>query len=292
MDRLTGSQFAGAMTTDNQHLIIGGTGKTGRRVLDRLTSRGHDVRALSRPEFDWEDPQTWSSAETGADSVYLTFAPEIAFSGSAEVVVEVARRVLDSGTRRLILLSGRGEPEAQRAEDLVVDLATAHGAEWGVARCAFFMQNFDEGVFAESLAAGEFAFPADDVREPFVDVDDVADVVTGLMLGEIPAGQVYELTGPRLVTFAEATAIIARAAERPIRYTPITLPEFVTELLGAGVPPSYSEALGELFGLVLDGHNEHLADGVRRALGREPRDLVTYARDAAASGCWAGVTAA
>jgi len=292
MDRLTRSQFAGRMTTNNQHLIIGGTGKTGRRVLDRLNGRGLDVRSLSRPEFDWEDPTTWSSAEIGADSVYLTYAPEVAFPGAAEAVAEVARRVLESGTGRLILLSGRGEPEAQRAEELVTELAVAHGAEWGVARCAFFMQNFSDGVFAESLAAGEFAFPAVDVREPFVDVEDVADVVTGLMLGEIPANQVYELTGPGLLTFAEATAIIAEAAQRPIRYTAISGAEFVTGLLDAGVPPSYAQSLGELFDLVLDGHNEHLVDGVRLALGREPRSLVAYARDAAATGCWVGVTAA
>ena len=280
------------MTTHQQHLIIGGTGKTGRRVLDRLTSRGLEVRTLSRPEFDWEDPTTWSSVEIGADSVYLTFAPDVAFPGAPEAVAEVARRVLESGTGRLILLSGRGEPEAQRAEELVAELAVAHGAEWGVARCAFFMQNFSEGLLAEALAAGDFAFPADTVREPFVDVDDVADVVTGLMLGEIPAGRVYELTGPGLLTFAEVTAIIAKAAERPIRYTAITVPEFVTGLVDAGLPPSDAEGLGELFGLILDGHNQHLVDGVRRALGREPRGLVAYARDAAATGCWVGVTAA
>ena len=280
------------MTTNQQHLIIGGTGKTGRRVLDRLTSRGLDVRTLSRPEFDWEDPTTWSSVEVGADSVYLTFAPDVAFPGAPEAVAEVARRVLESGTGRLILLSGRGEPEAQRAEELVIELAVAHGAEWGVARCAFFMQNFSEGFLAESLAAGELAFPADTVREPFVDVDDVADVVTSLMLGEIPAGQVYELTGPELLTFAEVTATIAEAAERPIRYTAITIPEFVTGLLDAGLSPSDAEGLGELFALIMDGHNEHLVEGVRRALGREPRSLVAYARDAAATGCWVGVTAA
>jgi uncharacterized protein YbjT (DUF2867 family) len=276
--------------TTTTHLIIGGTGKTGRRVLDRLTSRGLDARTLSRPEFDWADPTTWVSVEIGAESVYLTFAPDIAFPGAPEAVAEVARRLLESGTRRLILLSGRGEPEAQRAEQLVSDLAVKHGAEWGVVRCAFFMQNFSEGFLAESLGAGELAFPAESVREPFVDVDDVADVVTGLMVGEIPAGQVHELTGPGLLTFPEATAIIAKAAARPIRYAAVTLPEFVTGLVDAGFPQSDAEGIGELFGLILDGHNEHLGDGVQRALAREPRGLVAFARDAAATGSWASVT--
>jgi uncharacterized protein YbjT (DUF2867 family) len=273
------------MTTT--HLIIGGTGKTGRRVLNRLHSRGLDVRALSRPEFDWEDPSTWSSVEGRYDSVYLTFAPDVAFPGAPDAVAEVARRVLASGSGRLVLLSGRGEPAAQRAEQLVIDLAAEHGAEWAVARCAFFMQNFDEGFLVEGIAAGELAFPADAVREPLLDVEDVADVVAGLMVGEIPAQEVYELTGPRLLTFAEATASIAEAAARPIRYTALTVPEFVTSLLDAGVPPDDAHGLGELFALILDGHNEHLVDGVRRALGREPRDFVDYARAAASAGAWA-----
>jgi len=283
MDHLADRRLAEAMTT---HLIIGGTGKTGRRVLDRLTGRGLEIRALSRPEFDWEDPSTWSSVEGRYDAAYLTFAPDVAFPGAPEAVAEVARRVLASGTKRLVLLSGRGEPEAQRAERLVADLAADHGAEWAVVRCAFFMQNFSEGFVAGALAAGHLAFPADAVREPFLDVDDVADVVTGLMVGEIPAGGVHELTGPRLLTFAEATAAIAEAAGRPISYSAITLPEFVTGLIDAGLPQDDAHGLGELFALILDGHNEQLTDGVRRALGRGPRDITEYAGSAAGSGYW------
>jgi uncharacterized protein YbjT (DUF2867 family) len=285
MDPLADPRLAEAMTTT--HLIIGGTGKTGRRVLHNLTQRGLEVRALSRPEFDWEDRGTWSSVEGRYDSAYLTFAPDVAFPGAPETVAEVARRVLASGTKRLVLLSGRGEPEAQRAEGLVADLAEEYGAEWAVVRCAFFMQNFSEGFVAGALASGHLAFPADTVREPFVDVDDIAAVATGLMVGEIPAGRAYELTGPRLLTFAEATAAIAAAAGRPIDYSAITVPEFVDDLVSAGLPLDDARGLGGLFAEILDGHNSHLADGVRQALGREARDFTEYARAAAANGAWA-----
>jgi uncharacterized protein YbjT (DUF2867 family) len=123
-----------------------------------------------------------------------------------------------------------------------------------------------------------------------VDVDDVADVVAGLVLGEVPTGQVYELTGPRLVTFAEAAATIAEATGRPIAYVPVSVPEFVAGLLDEGLPRELAHGLGELFAQILDGHNAHLADGVRRALGRQPRDFLAYARSAAAEGSWAGVS--
>ena len=45
--------------TDRPTLVLGGTGKTGRRVAARLAAQGFSVRVGSRsgqPPFDWEDP--------------------------------------------------------------------------------------------------------------------------------------------------------------------------------------------------------------------------------------------
>jgi uncharacterized protein YbjT (DUF2867 family) len=277
------------MTT---HLIIGGTGKSGRRVVDRLTREGATVRSLFRPTFDWSEPATWNSVAIGAPTAYLTYAPDVALPGAAEAVADVAHRLLASGTRRVVLLSGRGEPGAQRAEELLQKLARDHQASWAVVRCAFFMQNFSEGTFAEPLAAGELAFPADQVREPFVDLDDVADVVSALLVGHAPADQVYELTGPHLLTFRQATALIAAAADRDVNYLPVTMAGFVSGLLEAGVPDDLAHSLGELFAHVLDGHNESLADGIQRALGRPPHDFETFAAAAARSGAWQRTAAA
>ncbi|WP_202033099.1 NmrA family transcriptional regulator [Nocardioides sp. WS12] len=271
------------MTTN---LIIGGTGKTGRRVASLLQGRGLPVTSLSRPEFDWADPTTWSSVERPAASAYLTFAPDLTFPGAPEAVAEVAERMARSGVRRIVLLSGRGEAEAQRAEQLVADVATKHGATWGVVRCAFFMQNFDESLFAEPLAAGHLAFSAGAVREPFVDLDDVAEVAVAMMTDEAASNRVYELTGPRLMTFAEATAEIATATGREIGYEQITNEQLVADLIHVGLPAEEAGGLGELFAHILDGHNEHLADGVREALGRPARAFAEYARRAARSGAW------
>ncbi len=273
------------MTTN---LIIGGTGKTGRRVASRLQDRGLPVTSLSRPEFDWADPTTWSSVEQPAETAYVTYYPDLAFPGAPEAVAEVVERMARSGVRRFVLLSGRGEPEAQRAEEKLAEVAERYGADWGVVRCAFFMQNFDESLFAEPLAAGHLAFSAGAVREPFLDLEDVAEVAVGMLVGEVPGNRVYELTGPELLTFAEATAAIAAATGRPITYTEISVPELVADLTALGFPASDAEELGGLFAHVLDGHNEQLADGVQEALGRPARSFAEYAARAAAGGAWAG----
>lgn len=266
-------------------LIVGGTGKTGRRVAERLQALKVPVRIGSRsasPSFDWEDPSTWAAALEGVSAAYITYYPDVAMPGAPEAIDAFIKQALAGGVRRLVLLSGRGEHEAQRAEDML----QASGADWTVVRCSWFMQNFDEGVFVESLLAGEVALPVSDTPEPFVDVDDIADVVAAALTDDKHIGQLYELTGPRMLSFAQAVQEIAQAAGREIPFVRIPMQDFAVGAAEQGTPPEIVEFLGYLFTEVLDGRNAHLADGVQRALGREPGDFASYARRTAASGVW------
>jgi uncharacterized protein YbjT (DUF2867 family) len=271
--------------TTNLTLITGGTGKTGRRVAERLTARGVPVRIGSRagtPPFDWQDPGTWPAALSGVDSAYLSYYPDLAFPGAAAAIRSFAELATGRGVRRLVLLSGRGEPEAQRSEEMVRDLP----AEWTIVRASMFAQNFSEYFLLDPVRSGVVAFPAGDVAEPFIDVDDIADVATAALTGAGHAGQLYEVTGPRLLTFGEAVAEISAAAGREVRYLPVTPEQYAAALVAEGVPAELAALLGDLFDTVLDGRNAYLADGVQRALGRPPKDFADYARDAAATGAW------
>ena len=272
------------MITDTT-LVLGGTGKTGRRVVERLTARGLPTRVGSRsgaPPFDWDDRATWESALRGVAAVYVTYQPDLAFPGAAEAVGEFADLAVANGVRRLVLLSGRGEDGALRGEQAV----RASGAEWTLVRTSFMNQNFSESFWLEPVRQGVLAVPAGEVAEPFIDAEDIADVVVAALTEDRHAGQLYEVTGPRLLTFAEAVAEIADATGRYIRYLPVTSEQFASGLLEAGVPPDFAMGLTGIFGEVLDGRNAYLTDGVRRALGREPRDFRDYARRTAATGVW------
>jgi uncharacterized protein YbjT (DUF2867 family) len=204
--------------------------------------------------------------------------------GAVEAVTALAATALEQGVRRLVVLSGRGEEEAQRAERAVRD----SGADWTIVRCSWFNQNFSEGFFADSVTAGEIVLPRGSVPEPFVDVEDIADVAALALAEDGHVGQVYELTGPRLLTFEEAVGEIAAAAGREVRYVPVSIDEFAAGAPEQGVPEDVVEFLTYLFGEVLDGRNANLTDGVQRALGREARDFSELARDAAAAGVWDG----
>jgi uncharacterized protein YbjT (DUF2867 family) len=272
------------MTHEKPILVLGGTGKTGRRVVERLTARGVPTRVGARsgePPFDWDDRDTWAPVLHGVGSVYVQHYLD-ALPGAAEILGSFAELAVANGIPRLVHLSGRGEAEAELAEQAVREA----GAEVTTLRSTWFSQNFSESYFLDGLLAGELALPAGNTPEPFVDADDIADVAVAALTEDGHVGEVYELTGPRLLTFADAVGEIARATSREIRYVPASIEDFAAALDEQAVPGEWIELLVYLFQEVLDGRNAHLADGVQRALGREPRDFADYARDTAATGVW------
>src|SRR5215216_3611633 len=273
-------------------LVLGGTSKTGRRVVKRLEARGLPVRVGSRsgePPFDWEERATWAPALQDVGSVYVTYYPDLAVPGSVEAVRSFAKLAVENGVRRLVLLSGRGEPEAEHAELALREVVDAKaGAEWTILRSTWFMQNFSEDYMLEHVLSGEIRLPAGDVPTPFLDADDIADVAVAALTEEGHAGKLYELTGPRSLTFAEAAAEIAEAAGHEVRYVPVSLEEHAAEAAEHGVPAEVVELLTYLFREVVDGRNANTTDGVQRALGREPKDFADYAREAASIGVWDG----
>lgn len=260
-------------------LVTAATGKTGRRVATGLATRGLTVRAGSRTGttlFDWEDLETWAPALRGADAAYVNYYPDLAAPGAVEAMEAFGELAVANGVRRLTLLSGRGEPDAVRAEEAL----RASGAELAVVRASFFHQNFDEGAIAAGVAEGVIAFPAGDTAEPFIDADDLADVIVETLTADGHAGVVHEVTGPRLLTFAEVAAEISTASGRQVEYVPMSEAEYAGLLKDFGLPEPEAQWLSGLFSMLLDGHNAAVTDGVKRVLGREPRDFTEFARRA------------
>ncbi|MGI5268729.1 NmrA family NAD(P)-binding protein [Nonomuraea sp. CA-218870] len=262
-------------------LVTGGTGKTGRRIAARLQTLGHAVRVGSRtgaPPFDWADRATWGPALDGAHAAYIAYYPDLAFPGALEDLRAFTEQAVEAGVARLVLLSGRGEALAEAGEQVVRE----SGVAWTIVRCGWFMQNFSEGYLLEPVRDGVIALPAGDVAEPFVDVDDIADVSVAALTEDGHAGMLYELTGPRLLTFADVAAELSKATGRDITYVPVTAGEYAAGAAAHGVPPGEIELLTMLFTEILDGRNAYVTDGVRAALGRPARDFTGFARDNAA----------
>lgn len=274
--------------TGKKILVLGGTGKTGNRIAQRLARLGWPVRIGSRsnePAFEWQDPATWKPVLHDVDAVYITFQPDLAVPGAVDTIRLFTEAAVAGGAQKLVLLSGRGETAAQACEQVVMQ----SGVDWTILRASWFNQNFSESYLVEPVLAGYVALPVGAVGEPFIDADDIADVAVAALTETGHTRQLYELTGPRLLTFAEAVSEIAGATGRSIQYEPISMAAYTADLTTHGVPADYVSLLTYLLTEVLDGRNASLADGVERALGRKPTDFADYVRRTAATGIWGAV---
>ena len=265
-------------------LVIGATGKTGRRVATQLETLGHSVRRGSRNSatpFDWEAPETWAPALTGTKSAYVTYFPDLAFPGAVEKLESLVKTAKSSGVEKLVLLSGRGEHHARLGEQVVQN----SGMTYTLVRAAWFAQNFSEGYLRDPVLAGVLPMPGGDIKEPIIDIRDIADVAVAALTEDGHENQLYEVTGPRLMSFSNMADELAYAIGRQVRHIPISFEDF-----HANVAASGGDFVADVFTAIaretLDGRNAHLTDGVERAIGRKPRDFSTFAKDAAQSGAW------
>ena len=270
--------------TQQTILVLGATGKTGSRIATRLEEKGQTVRRGSRNSetlFDWEQPQTWPAILEGVSAAYVSYFPDIAFPGAVEQVEAFTALAREKGLQRLVLLTGRGEFHAERAEEVVRN----SGVPFTIVRAAWFAQNFSEGALLGPVMAGVLPMPAGDVREPIVDVDDIADVAVAALTEDGHAGELYEVTGPRLMTFADMAAELSRAMGRTVQYLPISFEDFQAEIAKAN-GEMIADVITDIARETLDGRNANLADGVQRALGRAPVDFADFADNAAKTGAW------
>lgn len=236
----------------------------------------------STPSFDWNNDSNWDECLEKVDAVYISYSPDLAMPGAADTIQAFVDRAVAKGVKRLVVLSGRGEEEAQACEQIIIN----SGLEWTVVRASWFFQNFSEGAFIDMVLDGQIIVPAGETLEPFVDVDDIAEVATLALTGDGHNEQVYEVTGPRLMSFADIAADLSAATGREIAYIDVPHEAFVNEVKASGAPQDVVWMLDYLFATVLDGRNSSLTNGVQRALGREPKDFSEYSKDVAKTGLW------
>ena len=274
------------MKNKSNILVIGGTGKTGRKVASKLTEAGHNVRIGSRsatPPFDWDTPETWTEALEGMDKAYITFQPDLAVPRALEAIEELTKQAKRCGIKKLVLLSGKGEREAELCEQVVIH----SGIDYTIVLASWFNQNFSESFFLEPILEGFVALPQAEVKVPYVDTEDIADVAVAALLNDEHTGKIYQLTGPRLLTFRDVIKEISEITEREIVFTPIALPAYVNVMKQQGVPTDFVWLIEYLFSEVLGNpSNAEITNDIEIILGRKPKDFIDYVKATAATGVW------
>jgi uncharacterized protein YbjT (DUF2867 family) len=261
-------------------LILGGTGKTGRRIVERLAALGVDAVAGSRhPQpglpsilFDWDD--TTTHVLDDVDTLYLMPpALRVDHVGIVTAFIEQAASV-----RRVVFLSARGvdvaPPNPLRAIETMLQDS---GLAWSVLRPTWFNQNFTEGVFAGGIADGVIVAPTGDGAVPSIDADDIADVAVALLTRPKLDGAAYDISGPTALSFAEMAAHISSASGRVVRHVELDRQAWEDGATGAGLPGDYAVLLGTIFDVIRNGWDAHISDGVEQVLGRAPRSFGDWA---------------
>ncbi len=277
------------MNTDlnDRFLVIGATGKTGRRVSERLQGMGLSVRAVSRSTeivFDWNNQSTWAAALEGITNAYVTYQPDLALPGAVDVIRAFLSTAKKAGVNHVVLLSGRGEEEAEAAEQVL----QTSGLDWTVLRASWFMQNFSENYMRDELLSGSLTLPVGHTKEPFIDADDIADVAVAALTETGHRNRLYELTGSELFSFSDAVNEIAQATGRELSFHPVSFADYEVVLREQMLPEDVITLLRYLFTELFDGRNASVAHGVEEALGRTPRRFADFARKAAGEGTWEG----
>jgi uncharacterized protein YbjT (DUF2867 family) len=267
-------------------LIIGGTGKTGRRVAENLTALGHNVRVVGRkttPSFDWEKPETYDAALKDMDRAYVVYYPDLAVPGAKEAITTLTEKALKAGLEKMVLLSGKGETEAEACEQIVAN----SGLNYTTVRASWFNQNFSEGAFLEFILNGVVALPMPDAEIPFVDAGDIADVVSKVLVDDSYNGEMITVTGPEKRTFREIVQIMADGIGKTIQYVPISIDEFKEGMRKTGLPESYIWLFGYLFQEVLGNpENQDVSHDIERVLGRKATSFASYVETTVNTGVW------
>jgi uncharacterized protein YbjT (DUF2867 family) len=271
--------------SNDLYLVIGATGKTGRRVAEKLREKGLSVRAVSRSTeiaFDWNSQSSWAAALEGVTRAYVTYQPDLALPGAVDAIRAFLMAAKTAGVKHVVLLSGRGEEEAEAAEQVL----QTSGLDWTVLRASWFMQNFSENFMRDELLSGSLTLPVGQTKEPFIDADDIADVAVAALTQSSHRNRLYELTGPELLSFNGAVSELASATGRELSFYSVSFADYEVALREQALPEDVIALLRYLFTELFDGRNAKVAKGVEEALGRKPRRFADFARKAAEEGAW------
>jgi uncharacterized protein YbjT (DUF2867 family) len=266
-------------------LILGGTGRTGSLLADKLTRHGATARTAARRgadvRFDWDDPTTHAPALAGTDRLYLV-TPVLRVT-YAEQVADFLDLAETTGVRHVTFLSAYNADQAPQGIDIAAieaDLAARHAVTSSILRPAWVMQNFADDHLP--VIDGAITAPSGGGTEAFVDADDIASVAAQTLLDPAAhAGARYDLTGPQALTFTQAADIISSISGRTIAYNDIDQEAWIGGALAMGVPADYAVMLRWLTGAVISGNGATPTDDIEKVTGRAATSFRAFAERSA-----------
>lgn len=243
-------------------LITGAAGMSGKMIVRELSSQGVPVKALVRdasraPAFDSKLVQviegdmahidTLGPALDGVDTALM-------ISSANPSMLETQCAFVDAcgaaGLRHIVKYSGtelgfrRKDFRFTKMHADVEEYLEQSGLAWTHFRPSGFMQ-----VYLREMPTieqrGELRLAAGDITLAPVDARDVAKIAAKIVTSPDQNGRTYVVSGPEALSMGDIARQIGHAIGKPVRYVAITPEERLKDLLAAGTPPHFAEALIE-----------------------------------------------
>jgi len=282
-------------TTPGTTLLLGGTGKVGRRIARLLQAANRPALIASRSgtapagmdgvAFDWTDRSTYARAFEVArapiTAVYITAPPSMDFLSTVVAFIDLAR---EKGVGRFVFMSSSvAEPgvfDHGKTHAYLKELGDRGEVEWAVLRPTWFQENFTESYSRESIARdGKLFSAAGDGKVPFVSADDIAAVGFEALTSRPAPNTDYVILGPELLTYDDVANIFTEVLGKKVVHIDIPESEREAQLVGLGFPPDIAKVLAVMDTAVKHGAENKLNDVVLGVTGKAPKSFRTFAEE-------------
>lgn len=264
-------------------LITGGTGKNGRRIVEKLRKRGIEPRIASRSavgakfvRFDWMDAGTYESATADVRAVFLV-APS-GFHELLDAMQPFLEHAIQAGVERFVLLSASSLEEDGPMMGSVHGFLKRHAPHWTVLRPTWFMQNFSELQHLRTICEeGAIYSATGDGRVPFIDVGDIAAVaIEALVQSNFPDRDLV-LTGPEALSYDAVARLISEASGIHVEHRRLSETKLADRFSASGLSPEYSRSLAAMDAAIATGAEDRVTDEVKNIAGFAPTAFAEFA---------------
>jgi ergot alkaloid biosynthesis protein len=264
-------------------LITGGTGKNGRRIVEKLRQRGIEPRIASRSAigadsvyFDWMDAETYESAAAGVRAVFLVAPTGVHdLLGAMQPFLEHAIQV---GVKRFVLLSASSLEENGPMMGAVHGFLKRHAPHWNVLRPTWFMQNFSEQQHLQTICEEGVIYSATgDGRVPFIDIGDIAAVAVEALVQPYFPDRDLVLTGPEALSYTDVAQMISEAASIRVWHCRLSEPELTARFCEGGLPAEYAHTLAAMDSAISSGVEDRVTHEVGTITGCRPTSFAEFA---------------
>lgn len=273
--------------------LIGGTGTTGKYVVEELKAQEADFRCIVRDEGraretlgadvtlvtgDISDAATVEAGCAGCDTLFLLSPHNPALGQQQSDAIDAAKR---AGVTRIVKLAGMMTNPDMRipAQHGIAERHLENsGTAWTIIRPNFFMQNLLNTAPAV-IGQGKMLMPfPGDVPIGMIDARDSAAVCARALTTDDYGEKLLEITGA-LVTLNECAAALSGVLGADIPFVQVPLEVAQKMAVDNGAPDWAAEHIGNIVRDIEDGTMSRDTGSVAEVLGRPARTVGEFFAD-------------